>query len=898
MNYRRLLLIADLGGDPRAALNAIRRVAPKTERLVILARLPARNFAWFSGEAPRDQHETAHAALEALRGAAAGTAPEVEVRLAPDLTTEALDELATASQIDLLVAGSLSFSSLPIVAELRKRRALAVLWVPATTGPESSHPLTELTCISLGRHASASIAAFLRDHGDPSQKVTVLLLAGQLPAELAAALEVAGIRAAVELAAPTGWSPRRWLDERLLENPIDLLVFARFPVALLLNARWRAPSLLLPFVAAAWRPLKRRIDAPDLVDDGEPLRARLEYAVGVGRRTAIPDQEVAFVSGGRIVAVVSTHDGEAVLPADCRADSYGVFRSEGIDPASDPLLAVEQRVTVVRPGSSPLVVFDANLPDEELSALGELAARFELLAVRIRATASCRSLRERLQAAGFPPRVVDASLVLDEGSALDVPEAVDAVRLARVGAKLRGAGFPVVAIVYRGADRPDVHSFAALRAHELAAAVLPPAPSVARPASLADRLEATTGAPLLAGNRIEVELDNGKARRWLLAAIEAGQRRIHLQVYMAADDEIGRQVEGALVKAAERNVSVRLLVDSLHGLHGSLGVRNPLLERLAARPGIELRVCRPITGLPSLEDLKQRDHRKLVVVDNSLALIGGRNLSREYYTGFDEVALTPRSLWREVPWLDAGARVEGPAVAALERSFLEAWTEAGGAAFDVADVSPVGSTPARAVIHRGLRDARTLEAYLALIETASSHLYVVNGFPLILEIQHALLRAVRRGVRVRALFGQLTPTHAGQPFGGPWSSARTAATSLVHSRMDAVIAAGGEGYQLSVPEQPAWDPGIGAVRSQVHAKVMIADGRVCAVGSANMDITAGYWESELLLVVEDAGIAGALESRVDQLIADSVRVDRNDLEWQRLVKWREWMRYWPGVLSI
>jgi phosphatidylserine/phosphatidylglycerophosphate/cardiolipin synthase-like enzyme len=329
-----------------------------------------------------------------------------------------------------------------------------------------------------------------------------------------------------------------------------------------------------------------------------------------------------------------------------------------------------------------------------------------------------------------------------------------------------------------------------------------------------------------------------------------------------------------------------------------LGEINPLLERLGSKPGIELRVSQPITGIPSLLDLKLRDHRKLVVVDNRLALLGGRNLAHEYYSGFDELALTPQSMWREVPWLDAGARIEGPAVAALERAFLDAWTDQGGSAFDVADTLPAGGAPARVVIHRGLRDAATLEAYLAIIETARSHLHVVCGFPLILEIQHALLRALRRGVHVSTLFGHLTPTHGGTPFEGPWATARTAATALVHSRMDALVAAGADGYQFTVPPRPAWAADLGAVQPHVHAKAMSADGRVCAVGSANMDITGGYWESELLLIVEDASIAGAFEERIGALIADSVRVDRNDPRWQAMARGREWMRHWPGVLSL
>jgi phosphatidylserine/phosphatidylglycerophosphate/cardiolipin synthase-like enzyme len=451
---------------------------------------------------------------------------------------------------------------------------------------------------------------------------------------------------------------------------------------------------------------------------------------------------------------------------------------------------------------------------------------------------------------------------------------------------MRAAGFPVAAIVHHGAVTPSTVGFAAVRAEDAASI------------SLVNDLATTTGAPPIAGNRIELEMDNAKARRWLLDAIAAAKHRVHLQIYMAADDDVGRAVEAALAEAGARGAMVRVVVDSLHGFHGSLGVTNPLLARLGNRPGVELRALDPITSVPSLVDLKQRDHRKIAVIDGETALVGGRNLSHEYYTGFDEVRLTARSPWREVPWLDAGARVQGPAVAAIERSFLDVWTAAGGAAFEIVERPPAGTTAVRVVLHHGLRDAHTLDAYVAMIDAAESHIHTVNGFPLILEIQHALLRALRRGVRVRTLFGNLTPTHGGIAFGGAFSSARTEATQLVHSRMDDLVAAGADAHQFALPEHPQWERGLGALQPHVHAKVMSVDGRVCSVGSANLDITAGYWENELVLIVEDSAIASMLEAHIDGLLRHSPRVDRNDPEWQELARRREWMRRWPGVMSV
>lgn len=903
MNYRRVLLLVDPGADvgiALAALAMVRRIAPTAERLVVVAWLAAPGFTRLFDEAPPDPDGTVRAVLDVLVTAARSAAPTVETTLASGPAFDTLDDVAVSHRIDLLVSGSLPLGALPGIVALRKRRGLAVLHVPQAASVRAERPIRDIVCVGLGRRSRASIAAFLRDRTSRTQQVTVLMFGVPVPHDPAAALHVDGIHASVTFAAAEDVSPMQWLDERVQANAVDLLVFARLPSALLLGARWPVPSLLLAPPAAVVPVAKQRgLDAADVVDDGSAPRMRFEYALDLGRRAPITDQPVALVSGGRIVAVVDSRNGQARLPAHCRADAYGLYRT-GVAADSPPSAAIEQQVVVIRPGVAPLALFDAGLDDDDLSALGARAAdgRCELLAVRIRPVRSFGSIRERLLAHGLEPHVVDGSTVLDEGAALDVPDVVDGVRLARVAARLRAAGFPVAAIVHRGDEAPTTIGFAALRAAAFAAHRLAPPVRRSSPASLSDRLEATTGALPQAGNHVEVELDNATARRWLIEAIERSAQRVHLQVYMVDDDALGRRVEAALVAAAARGVAVRVLVDSLHGRHGSLGARNPLLGRLAAHSGIALRVSRPITAVPTLEDLKQRDHRKLVVVDSRLALVGGRNLAREYYSGFDEVALGPDSSWDEVPWLDAGARVRGPAVTVLEQGFLEAWSGAGGARFDVPRAAPAGDSRVRVVTHHGLRDAYTLEAYLALIETAHTRLSVVTGFPLVLEIQHALLRALRRGVQVRVLFGHLAPMHDGGTFGGPWSAARTAATWLVHSRIDTLIAAGADGYRFTVPQQPAWSDGLGTVSSHVHAKLMSADGQACALGSANMDVTGGYWESELLLVVEDAAIAGRVERRIDALLDHALRVNRDDPQWRQAASRREWMRHWPGMLAV
>jgi phosphatidylserine/phosphatidylglycerophosphate/cardiolipin synthase-like enzyme len=891
MNYQRILMLVDLGADAQPACEAIRRFAPSAVHVTVIAQQPTRLLGWVTPAAPPDLNDAAQRTLDDLRQAAERTAPAVDVAVESELSADALVDAVATCDIDLVVVGDVPLRTLSIVAELRKRSALPVLCVRSayeSSGPEGG---SRMLCVDLSSRGRAAVVNFIRDHASPQDRIVLLSSEPLSSDDLLRLREVSDIPPEVSLTA--AGPPVRYLLDPQVREGFDLVVLPRFPPVVSLAARSGPPVFVLPPLRPAGVEWERAIDVPDLVDDGALIRARVEYAVGVGRRTPIADQEVAFVRASEIVARTAFCQGEAELPSGL-GTSLGVFRTRGKDP-TDPLAAVEGRVAVLRPGTRTLILFDAEIDNDQLPLIRRVTWA-DAVGVRVRSMRSCTSLRARLRAAGLPPCVIDAGTVLGEGDALDVPALADAVRLARVAARMRADGFPVAAVVYRGPHTPATRGFAALRPEELTA--LPPASvAVTGRASLAERLNVTTGSQSVGGNTIEVELHNPTARAWLLSAIDGSRQRLHFQVYMALDDDVGRPVEAALAAAAVRGVAVRVLVDSLHGLHGSLGAHNPILDRLSSRPGIDFRVWKPITGVPSLEDLKQRDHRKLVVADGQVALLGGRNLSHEYYAGFDEVALTPEMTWRMVPWLDAGARVQGPAVTALERSFLQAWTDAGGDPFDISTPAAAGPTTARVVVHRGLRDAYSIEAYLALIETARSHIYAVNGFPLQLEIQHALLRAIRRGVRVQTLFGNLTPRHQAGPFKGPWSGARTAATSFVHSRMDALVAAGGECYEFVVRHRPEWDPEVGDVWPHVHAKIMSADGRACAVGSANLDVTAGYWESELLLVVEDETVAGTVEARFDELIAASVRVDRNDPEWLRRAEQREWMRHWPGTLS-
>ncbi len=432
MNYQRILVVTEIGVDTQATFAAIRRFAPSATQVMVIVQQPARQFAWLAPAAPPDLNDAARRALDELRDGAEQTAPTVDVALVPELTADALTDAVATSAIDLVVVAALPLRSLSVVVELRKRSSVPVLCVrsaPASADLESG---TRMLCVGLSARGRSALVRFLRDHAGPLDR-TMLLSAESLSSEdLLRLREVSGIAPYVDLIGSGRWL-RQLLDPQFREG-VDLVVLPRTPPIVSLGAKSGPPMLILPPLQQSGRERERTIDVPDLIDDGALIRARLEYAVGVGHRTPIADQEVAFVRAAEVVARVTSQRGEAELPSGL-GSSLGVFRTYGTEPV-DPLASVEESVAVLRADPRTLILFDAELEKDELSLIRRVPWA-AAVGVRVRSMRSCASLRAKLRAAGHPPHVIDAGAVLGEGEALDVPALADAVRLARAAARMR-----------------------------------------------------------------------------------------------------------------------------------------------------------------------------------------------------------------------------------------------------------------------------------------------------------------------------------------------------------------------------------------------------------------------------------------------------------------------------
>lgn len=168
---------------------------------------------------------------------------------------------------------------------------------------------------------------------------------------------------------------------------------------------------------------------------------------------------------------------------------------------------------------------------------------------------------------------------------------------------------------------------------------------------------------------VTVGVDGFLIRAQMIAAAE---RTLDLQYFIFRGDETGRLLTEALLRAADRGVRVRILVDD-----GDTVAGDEQILALNAHPDIEVRIFNPfayrghavfLRGLEFLfhaSRLDYRMHNKLIVADNTVALVGGRNIGNQYFQ------MDPES-----QFADDDVFVAGPVAGQLSRTFDEYWNSA------------------------------------------------------------------------------------------------------------------------------------------------------------------------------------------------------------------------------
>ena len=318
------------------------------------------------------------------------------------------------------------------------------------------------------------------------------------------------------------------------------------------------------------------------------------------------------------------------------------------------------------------------------------------------------------------------------------------------------------------------------------------------------------------------------------SAIRSAQQTILLEYYLIHNDHIGAGLAQELATAVQRGVSVKLIYDYI----GCLDTPASYFKKLSLQ-GIQLLAF----NVPSFKRgffwFDKRDHRKMMIVDGSLAFLGGFNIGEEYAG-----CMADKKNFR-----DLGFSIRGDAVCELKTIFHETWHFERGE--NVAPTVPVqrpqqgiGKVGDAAVniISGGPHQRRSYirEAFQVNIAAAAEEILIATPYfvpgPRIIR---SLLRAVRRGVRVQLLL----PARSDIP------------VMLLLGRISyATLLRGGvEIFELE--------------REILHAKVMLIDAERAVIGSANLDQRSFHRNFEINCMVDNVQFGGQIRELLQEEIA-------------------------------
>ena len=163
---------------------------------------------------------------------------------------------------------------------------------------------------------------------------------------------------------------------------------------------------------------------------------------------------------------------------------------------------------------------------------------------------------------------------------------------------------------------------------------------------------------LVRDNRVDLLINGEATFESILEGVSQASEYVLFQFYMFHDDELGRQVQSALIERARAGVRVYVLYDEV----GSGGLPRRYVDELR-EAGVEVSSFKPTQGWQNRFQLNFRNHRKMVVVDGKVAWVGGHNVGDEYMGRDPDFS----------PWRDTHVRIEGPAALQLQMTILGDW---------------------------------------------------------------------------------------------------------------------------------------------------------------------------------------------------------------------------------
>ena len=368
-------------------------------------------------------------------------------------------------------------------------------------------------------------------------------------------------------------------------------------------------------------------------------------------------------------------------------------------------------------------------------------------------------------------------------------------------------------------------------------------------------MDGISGSPWVTGNKVTLLTEGPAALEAMVAAIRRATDHIHIETFSVDEDDTGRRFAEVLLQKQAEGVQVKLLYDSV----GSFPAPSAFFQRLRDG-GIQVREFNPFNPFKVRgEDWRvtHRDHRRIAIVDGTVAFTGSSNLSNLYTSNpSGRRSREQPGEQRQPAWRDTDVQIEGPAVAEFQKLFLETWTRANGPEANRKYFPPLqhegddviqvlGSTPGR-------MNRLTYMMYLSAFTYAEHSIHLTTSYVVPdAQMLNALTQAAERGVDVQIIL--------------PGHSDSAVVFYAGRSHYTALLGAGVKVYERGT-------------EAILHAKTAVIDRIWSTVGTTNLDFWSFLHNDEVNAVILGRGFATKLEAAFQADLRESTQIHSD--EWK------------------
>ncbi|QDS94133.1 putative cardiolipin synthase YwiE [Roseimaritima multifibrata] len=354
------------------------------------------------------------------------------------------------------------------------------------------------------------------------------------------------------------------------------------------------------------------------------------------------------------------------------------------------------------------------------------------------------------------------------------------------------------------------------------------------------------GTPVSQGNKYRLLIDGIAFFDTMLWQIQSAKRYVYASFYIIRDDQIGKRFADALIERANAGVTVRLLYDEV----GCIRLSNRYLRRLT-EAGVDVHSFNTRQGWVNRFQVNFRNHRKMIVVDGRVSIVGGLNVGDEYLGAIPSMS----------PWRDTSVQIEGSLTRKVQAVFAGDYYWAARADLPEADwqrKTDCGTTDSNdpslqeepsglgAVCTTGPADERprTSMMFSAAIGAAKERLWISTPYLVPDDAMIvALAMAKARGVDVRLLIPSVADLWA--------------------------VYLAGFYYERKLAEIGV--PVFRFTNGMLHQKCVLVDDSLTLIGSTNFDNRSLHLNFEVMVAIEDRAFICEVEKMLDRDFANAKR---------------------------